>query len=85
MVRLIKTTVKNPGGFSVRVEPNATDPAGKPRYVELSHEPAELDDADAQHILNTYPGKVEEIIVEVEVEAKPKRRRPKLFKPRKKT
>ena len=85
MARLIKTTVKNPGGFSVRLEPNATDPAGKARYVELSHEPVELDDADAQHVLNTYPGKVEEIIIEVEEDVKPKRKRPKLFKPRKKS
>jgi hypothetical protein len=30
-------------------------------YIDLGDEPVEVSDGDAQHILNTYPGKVEEV------------------------
>ena len=63
-MRQIITTVKNPGGFQVRVEPNAVDKNGKAYYLQLSETPVDLPNDVAQHILNVYPGKVEEVLAE---------------------
>jgi hypothetical protein len=65
--------VKNPGGFQVRVEPNATDKDARAYYIQLSEEPTELPNDVAQNILNIYGGKVEEVLadtVEEQVEQK---------------
>ncbi len=61
------------------------DKNGKAYYLQLSETPVDLPNDVAQHILNVYPGKVEEVLAEtveeqVEQKATIVSKIPKLFR-----
>ena len=63
MTRYLKVTESNPGSFQVRLEPNAYIKGDVAVNVDITTNPQPFDDGRAEHLLNVYPGLVEEVAV----------------------
>ena len=63
MTRYLKVTESNPGSFQVRLEPNAYIKGDVAVNVDITTDPQPFDDGRAEHLLNVYPGQVEEVAV----------------------
>lgn len=64
MSRYIKKTESNPGPFEVRLEANIYVRNSVARNVEITDDPQPFETNEAQHLLNTNPGLVEEVALE---------------------